>query len=442
MAVLGSVSLLSHEGHEPHAEHVERGHESGDDSEHPEDGEPDGLMSGLHGDLEDEVLGPESAEERESCDGQGTEQHGDRGDLHVLVETSHLSHVFSAHGVDDGSGAHEQQGLEEGVVHHVEASCDESCGSGDDQRVIAVLDSQGDEVSSGSESEEHVSELGDGGEGEDLLDVHVVHRHGGGEERGDSSDYSDEEHDVGVLDEQGVSPCDEIDSGLDHGRGVDQRGDGCRTGHRIGQPVVQGELSALSDDSSEDEEHSERQHVGVGEGDVGLVEQSGVVQAVELAEQDEQTGHEAHVTETGDQERFLRSGSRIGGGSVALGVPEGPESDEQVRAQSHDLPEDEQLQEVAGDDQSEHTGQEQGDLGVVPRLPGALVSHVSDGVHEDQSGDERGEQHHYAGQVVHVVSKVDCDVADVEPFDAFRCGVGILVTGVVLVGDQHSDYEC
>ena len=55
--------------HEPHAEHVERGHEGGDDTEDPQDGEPDGsVVSGLHRDLQDQILGPESAEEGESGD--------------------------------------------------------------------------------------------------------------------------------------------------------------------------------------------------------------------------------------------------------------------------------------------------------------------------------------------------------------------------------------
>ena len=326
----------------------------------------------------------------------------------------------------------------------MEASCGESGDTGCDQRGAlgsAHVESESDEVTSGSQSEDHVSQLGNGGEREDLLDVHVVERHCGGEDCGDSSDDTDEEHDLGVLDEQRVSPGDQVDSGLDHCRGVDQRGDGCGTGHRIGQPVVQGELSALTDDSTEDEEHTERQHVGVGSRDVGGVEHCGVIEALELAQQDEQTGHQAHVSETGDQEGLLGCGCRVGGGSVSIVVPEGPESDKQVGAQSHDLPEDEHLQEVAGDDQSEHSGQEQGDLGVVPRPPGSLLSHVSDGVHEDQGGDERGEQHHHAGEAVHVVSEVHRDVADREPLDGLGHGVGVLVAGEVLVGDQRGDDE-
>ena len=48
---------------------------------------------------------------------------------------------------------------------------------------------------------------------------------------------------------------------------------------------MQGELSALSDDSSEDEGHGEHEHVGIDGRDVLGVEECGVVEAVELAEQ-------------------------------------------------------------------------------------------------------------------------------------------------------------
>ena len=143
----------------------------------------------------------------------------------MLGESAHLAHIFGSDSVDDGSGTHEQQGLEEGVVHHVEASSGESGGTGGDECCalgISHLHSERDEVSSCSESEDHVTELGDGGVSQDLLDVHVVECHGGRDECGDSSDDSDEQHDVGALDEQGVSPCDEVDSRLDHCCRVDK----------------------------------------------------------------------------------------------------------------------------------------------------------------------------------------------------------------------------
>ena len=205
---------------------------------------------------------------------------------------------------------------------------------------------------------------------------------------------------------------------------------------------MQGELSALSDDSSEDEGHGEHEHVGIDVRDVCGVEECGVVEAVELAEQDEESCHEADISETCDQECLLCCGCRVGGCSVPVGVPEGPESDQQVGTESHDLPEDEHLEEVAGDDESEHSGEEQGDLGVVPGLPCALVSHVSDGVDEDQGGDERREQHHQTGEAVHVVSEVDHEVGgsrDDEPLDGLGDGFGVCVAGEILVGDQDGE---
>ena len=50
-----------------------------------------------------------------------------------------------------------------------------------------------------------------------------------------------------ALPEHRVEPGDEEDAGDDHRRGVQQRRDRCRAGHRVGQPGVQRELAALAD---------------------------------------------------------------------------------------------------------------------------------------------------------------------------------------------------
>ena len=204
---------------------------------------------------------------------------------------------------------------------------------------------------------------------------------------------------------------------------------------------MQGELSALSDDSSEAEEHSESEGVGIDGADLGGVEQVDEVEAAERAEKDEQSTHQAHVTETGDEESFLSRGCRVGGCCISLRVPEGPESDEQVGTKSHDLPEDEHLEEVAGDDESEHSAKEHGDFCVVPLLPSSLVSHVSYRVDEDESGDERGEQHHHAGEAVHVVSEVELKVSDVEPADRVDDRVRVVGAGEILVRDKRGEHE-
>jgi hypothetical protein len=74
-------------------------------------------------------------------------------------------------GVDDRAGAEEEQGLEEGVRQQVE---DRGVGRADADR------------------EHHVAELGDGGEGEDALDVVL----GDGDERAEQrGDRADEGHD-------------------------------------------------------------------------------------------------------------------------------------------------------------------------------------------------------------------------------------------------------
>ena len=294
------------------------------------------------------------------------------------------------------------------------------------------------EVSSCSERQEHVTELGQGRVSQDFLDVHVVHCHGGREECGDSSDDCDDEHHIGVEEEQGVGPCDKVHSRLDHGCGVDKCGHSGRSGHCVGKPVEQGELGGLADDSTEDEERGKGHETGVrGVGccEVVDIEYVGVLEVtVHCEEQDEQSSHETYISHPGDEECLLCCGCGVVGLVVSLRVVEAPESDEEVGAETHDLPEDEHLKKGAGDCESEHSGKEESDFCEVPPLPLELVfvlisSHVSKGVGEDHRGDEGCEEHHQAGEDIDVESEGKGEVTDGEPVDVLLVCVRVVVTG-------------
>ena len=100
-----------------------------------------------------------------------------------------LPHVLlAAHGVDDGAGAEEQAGLEEGVRHQVEHAggvCADAHGG------------------------EHVAELADGRVGQHLLDVVLCRADGRGEKRGQRADRRDREQSPAPsrTGNSGAPPC-------------------------------------------------------------------------------------------------------------------------------------------------------------------------------------------------------------------------------------------
>ena len=222
-----------------------------------------------------------------------------------------MTHVLGSDCVNDGSGSKEEECLEERVVHHVHDSCDICCTSEEEKLlcVLSSLETQGNHVCSCSESEDHVSELGQGGVCENPLDVHVVECHRCGVDCGESTDSGNDDHCVGAVDEDRVRPCNQVDTCLDHGCCVNERGNSSGSGHCVRQPVVQGELCRLSNDSCEHEEDGDHEKIGVCCCNLSCVCEDGcVVKRFEQVKEDEQTCHETDVTETGDEERLLCCG--------------------------------------------------------------------------------------------------------------------------------------
>jgi len=373
MIVCMVVARFSFEGHEPQAEHVERGHERGQYAHYVKQIEYGVLRSGLPHRGQDLVLGPEPGKRRDTGDGYATYQHHQGGYLQLLRQPSHEAHVLSVHGVDDRTGAQEEQGLEERVVHQVEHA--------GGVPGVSLL-GQGKEVPARPQGQEHVSQLADGRVGQNPLDVGVVQRHGRCHQGSNASNDGNYEHRVRRLHHHGVGTGHEVHTGLDHGGCMDKGRDRGRALHGIRKPVVQGELGGLTDRTTKDEEGAEGQHaVPADEVLEVIVEDVLVVQVpAEADEEDEQAEHEHYVADPGDQEGLLGRGGRGG-----LGVPE---PDEQVGTQADQLPEDEHLQVVGRQDQAQHDADEQGYDRVVPALLLSLLVHVAYGVNDDQGGYE------------------------------------------------------
>ena len=122
---------------------------------------------------------------------------------------------------------------------------------------------------------------------------------------------------------------------------MDQRAHGRRAFHGVGQPRVQGELRALPDRAAEQEERDQGEELrgeGVGISGRHLVLNPLERQIAEDVPNHEDSDEEQDVTNSSHEERLLRG--RRGLGLVV------PEADQQVRAEAHDLPENQELEEV------------------------------------------------------------------------------------------------
>ena len=101
--------------------------------------------------VEDFVLAPEAGEEREATQREHAAGVRHEGDRHELADAAHVTDILLARAaVNDGASTEEEQRLEEGVRDEVEHA---DCGATD------------------AEADHHVTELRDGGVGEDAFDV-------------------------------------------------------------------------------------------------------------------------------------------------------------------------------------------------------------------------------------------------------------------------------
>ena len=335
------------------------------------------------------------------------------------------------HFVDHGTAGHEEHALGHGVVEQMEQGCAERH---DDNGVVGVivrvLGSVGQvfvpvqgvgEVECSAQTGENVGELGHGGIRQDLLEVVLDKRNGCGHDSGCSTDGGDDERQVSevvvevIRAKEREHPGHEVEACVDHGGGVDEGRNGRRSFHCIGQPNVQRELSGLTDRTDEHQTERPRQRAGprLCDGlDVLVVKDHGVVEGaltstsvwMEQRPQHGEADHQEHVPNTGGEEGFL--GSVSGAGPLVV------EPDEQVRAETHQLPENEEPEERVGQHHPQHTGAEQDEFCVKPMISVVVDGvgvHVSDGEGVDEEAEERGDEEEHHRDVVNVNAESEVD---------------------------------
>ena len=144
------------------------------------------------------------------------------------------------HAMDHRAGAEEEQRLEEGVRDQVEYSGD---------------------VGAYAQSGEHVAKLRDRREGQHPFDVGLRHGDDCRKQRRKRPDHGDEvQRSSRAREHQRIHANNQVHTGGDHGRGMDQGADGGGTFHGVRQPYVQRELRRLADRAPEDQDRGQRGH--------------------------------------------------------------------------------------------------------------------------------------------------------------------------------------
>ena len=224
-------------------------------------------------------------------------------------------------------------------------------------------------------------------------------------------------HRVGRHREEEVEARDHVDAGGDHRRRVDQRADGSRARHRIGEPYVERNLRRFAGRA---EEEKQRDEADQRESEVSGVarEQRRVLRdlarderrmpdRIEAPEQRVESDDERPVADAIDDECL------VAGGGVRKNLV--PEADQRERAEPDALPSDEHQQQVVAEHQDEHREGEQ----VEPseEAPVRLVVvHVAGRVDVDEAADAGDDQRHDHRERVEPERDIDVDAADVEPW--------------------------
>ncbi len=354
------------------------------------------------------------------------------------------------HRVDHRARGEEQAGLEEGVGQDVEEAGGERADA---------------------DAQEHVAELADRGVGQHLLDVVLNEGDARREQRRRRADEGHREHDRGAQHEDARHAADQVDASGDHGGGVDQRADRGGARHGVGQPDVQGELRALAGAAQEQRQAhqrgcgdvpgpvqpleerrqaaldqirerdlvADRPHLHAGQEVRAPTLDAGPVERADVVEQQRHGHDQAEVADAVGDEGLLA-------GRGVLLVAE-PEADQQVAAQAHALPADEEHRQAVAQDEHQHREDEQVQVGE-EAVVALVLLHVLGRVQVDQEADAGDDQAHHAvqgvkgevdghGDLAQVVATRDANPLPALPDEANRSFGALGVRRRLRAGQHH-----
>ena len=338
-------------------------------------GEQDGVLAVKAG-------GKGQGGQRRRADQETPEHHRQAG-----AQATHAENiVLVVQAVDDRSCGEEQQRLEKGMGYQVE-----NAGG----------------VGADAKGQEHVTDLADGGVGQDALDIVLGQGGESGQQQGGQADPGD-----GFLGgrrqlEQAEGAGDQVDPGGHHGGRVDQGADRGGARHRVGQPGVQRQLRRLAHRATQQQGGGEN---GQGVADLPLAVGGGQqrldIEGAEFSEQQEQAQGHGSVADAGNHEGLARG--------AAVGRVPVPEADQQVGADPHALPAQVEQQQVVGHYQQQHGADEQVHVGEIA-ADRFVFPHELNGIKMDQEAHPGDHRHHHHRESVNIKCDAGCELAHRHP---------------------------
>src|SRR5512143_934372 len=169
---------------------------------------------------EDQILAVEtSGYERQSRKGSGADEKRPKCERESFSQAAHLEHiVLVVLSQDHDTCTQEKESFEKSMSREME---------------------DGSRPSANAESEEHVADLADRRIGQDALDVPLHECAATGDQERSGTDDGDSGLHDGSQGDQHMGTGYEVNTGGDHGRGMDQGADRRGASHRIRKPSLQ-----------------------------------------------------------------------------------------------------------------------------------------------------------------------------------------------------------
>ena len=337
----------------------------------------------LHGKRlgEEHFLGQEAVEQRHAGHRRGRDHCERRRYGHEAIEPVQAADVARSRFVFDDAGCHEERRLEGGVIHDVEDRRH--------QRERAVQ----------PEQHRDQTEVADGRVGEQALKVMLKDRHVGAEHQGDQTGAADDPHPGIGTGQRRPKAGQQEHAQLHHRRRVQVGRYRRRCRHRVRQPEVERKLGALGERAEHDEDESRKIQV-VRAYDVARREHRVQIVAAGDAAEDQRAGEEAQPARGGDDQRHARAVARRG---IVM-----PVANEEKGKQAGQLPEKDQLDQVARQHHAEHRSHEGEEKGKEARHR-VGGRHVVARVKDHEEADARDQPAEHPRETVHAQREIEAE---------------------------------